>query len=76
MKEGMRQYPSPSLHTGSTSGVIYSPLGSDGGRGCEWEGDSDQMSTGPFQASPHKCAAQLTTGAALCQTTVVTQGPV
>lgn len=66
----------PALHAVSTPGVIYSPLGSDRGHGCEWEGDSDQMSAGPFQASPHECAAQLATRAALCQTTVVTRGPV
>lgn len=65
----------PALHAVSTPGVIYSPWGSDRGHGCEWEGDSDQMSAGPFQTSPHKCAAQLATGAALCQTTVVTRGP-
>lgn len=66
----------PALRALSAPGVIYCLSGSDRGCGCEWEGDSDQMSAGPFQGSPHKCAGQLPIGAALCQSTVVTQGAV
>lgn len=53
----------PALRAVSAPGVSYCLWGSDRGCGCEWEGDSHQMSTGPFQGSPQKCAAQLALGA-------------
>lgn len=53
----------PALRAVSAPGVSYCLWGSDRGCGCEWEGDSHHMSTGPFQGSPQKCAAQLALGA-------------
>lgn len=58
LREGTSRSMRSSLVCGITPGVIYCLLGSDRGCGCEWVGHSDQMSTGPFQGSPHESCGQ------------------